>query len=150
MSVTVRFIKLVALLLMSGLLIIGPVLPATADTVTVADPRGDKASRFDIERATYVNTERSIGAKVRVVDLRRRPAYFAATFQPRNAHDLVFTIATKRRRDGQTVSRITVSDELVYITRIPCKVYADWRFDLTLSRRPFVAGALKGPTDACT
>lgn len=113
------------------------VLPASAATKVVHDPRGDAMAGFDLTRTTFHNAPRRISVKAHVAGLRFARTGVALKFNPVTHPDLSIAARTFLDRDGSRKTR-----QKLYVTpvpagpthRIPCAVRAGWHVNLDYVR----------------
>jgi hypothetical protein len=126
------------------------VLPASAATKVVHDPRGDAMAGFDLTRTALQNAPRRISVTARVAGLRYERTGVALIFGPVTHPDLSFTARTFLRRDGsrRTLQFLSVSHRPGGPTsRIPCAVRAGWHVNLDYVRVSVPQSCLGGNTE---
>ena len=93
--------RIAAVLATSTLVTIAGSGAASAATVTVRDPVGDAAARFDIVRITYTNNDEAFGYRMKLRDITRKNGTFIfPKLLVNGTWDRFFAVTSGARRDG--------------------------------------------------
>ena len=108
--------------LVSTAALIASAAPASAATVSVTDPRGDAAARFDITRVTARNND-TVAVKSRIRNLRGGLEIYQANLTTAGTDGQTYLARTVHHRDGSVVAKLLAPDG----SRVDCDVNGRWR-----------------------